>query len=431
VTDEKAFGLVPFYRGVQLIASTAAQPLHVFEEQDDGTRQSIKTEETSYLWRRPNPEMTKQTFWEIVFGHEVMGDAFIFVVKNENGGVATEGDDWGIWPIEPHRVRVGRTRDGRKIYELDGELPMFDYKDGGEIVHVPNFGRDTLRGINPVKVATEALGLGLSAQEYAARFYSEGSTPPGVLSSDQVLTPAQADALQKQWQRDHSGLANRLKIAVLGHGAKFQQTSINPAEAQTLDTRKYSDRQAATLLGIPAHLLNDSEGASSWGTGLIELTKGWVSFGLQPHDTRFEQAIDDALLVRELTDRYAKFDMGGLLKGNILQQYEAIDKGVKGSFIVPNEGRKDLDLPPEQDGDQLLFPLNMTTRRQRELSEIKIQSEAVGQLVRAGYEPDAVLEVVGLPPIAHTGRLPVTVQSDKDDDGGAVGGGGDDQDGEG
>jgi phage portal protein BeeE len=246
-----------------------------------------------------------------------------------------------------------------------------------------------------------------------------------------VLTPAQADALQKQWQRDHSGLANRLKIAVLGHGAKFQQTSINPAEAQTLDTRKYSDRQAATLLGIPAHLLNDSEGASSWGTGLIELTKGWVSFGLQPHDTRFEQAIDDALLVRELTDRYAKFDMGGLLKGNILQQYEAIDKGVKGSFIVPNEGRKDLDLPPEQDGDQLLFPLNMTTRRQRELSEIKIQSEAVGQLVRAGYEPDAVLEVVGLPPIAHTGRLPVTVQSDKDDDGGAVGGGGDDQDGEG
>jgi hypothetical protein len=37
-------------------------------------------------------------------------------------------------------------------------------------------------------------------------------------------------------------------------------------------------------------------------------------------------------------------------------------------------------------------------------------SEAAGALIRAGFEPAAALAALGLPAIAHTGRLPVTVQ---------------------
>lgn len=41
---------------------------------------------------------------------------------------------------------------------------------------------------------------------------------------------------------------------------------------------------------------------------------------------------------------------------------------------------------------------------------IERRAEAAGQLVRAGWTADSVAELLGLPGLAHTGRLPVTVQ---------------------
>lgn len=373
VTDESALGLTAFYRGVVLIASTAGgQPIHVFEETPEG-KNRLKTVETSYLWRRPNPEMTNQTFWETVIGHEVMGDAFLFVVKNRDGGVATSerpnaDGDWGIWYIEPWRVRTGRTKAGQKVYEVDNELPMIDYKDGGEIVHVPNWGRDSLRGINPVRVGREAIGLGLSAQEYAARYFSQSETPPGLITTEQSLTPAQAEEISNRWQRQRAGLGKMHRTAVLGNGAKFTQVMINPQDAQLMEARKMQRSEVSTLLGVPPHMIGDTEKASSWGTGLIEQTQGFVTYTLQYHINRFEQAINDALLVRELTNQYVKFDLTGLLRGNALQQAQIYAIGY-GRWWTPNDIRRDYDLPPVEGGDEMPAPSNIIALKDLENSE--------------------------------------------------------------
>ena len=41
---------------------------------------------------------------------------------------------------------------------------------------------------------------------------------------------------------------------------------------------------------------------------------------------------------------------------------------------------------------------------------MKDQVDAVSTLVKAGFDPDAALKAAGLPPIQHTGNIPVTVQ---------------------
>jgi phage portal protein BeeE len=133
VNDAAALSQSAFYRGVTLIAQTVAGlPMQVFEEviNPDGTEgptRKIKSPDTAYLWRRPNIEMTRQSMWERVIADEVRGNGYIWVDKDDNGGVA------GIWWLARQRVRPGRTRDGQKVYEVDGELPMIDYKQGGEI----------------------------------------------------------------------------------------------------------------------------------------------------------------------------------------------------------------------------------------------------------------------------------------------------------
>jgi HK97 family phage portal protein len=352
VDETTALTLTTFYRGVNLIASTiAGLPLHLYLEGEDGEPTPIRPPELKYLWRRPNDEMAKVTFWERVVADEVRGNAFIFVDKTDIGTPAS------IWHIARKRVQVGRTEGGIKVYLVDDEYPMIDYKQGGEIVHIPNWG-DGMVGYDIVKLAASALALGLSAEEYAARQFTNNGVPAGIITSDLMLTPEQAAAIQARWQALNAGTRNAHKIAVLGAGAKFQQTSQDLDKVQMQALRQFQSGEIATLLGIAPHMLGLVDRSTSWGSGIAEQGRGFVTYTLNGHTTRIRQAIDDDLLVRELTDRYCEFDPGGLLRGNILQQYQAHAIGF-GRFLTVNEIRKDLNLPPHPGGDVLMQPLNM------------------------------------------------------------------------
>jgi len=352
VTNEKALGLTAAYRGVVLLSSLpGALPIDVFAKGTDGQRVDAADESNAYLWRRPNSEMTRQTFWECSFGQEVLGNCFWFVEKDINDQPRE------LWPIESDRMKVGRLKNGTKVYEIDNELPMIDYRDGGEIVHIPNWSRDGLLGLNPFKLGAEALSIGLSAQEYAARFYSQADAPPGYLTTDQLLTEPQAEAISNRWHKMHAGLTRALRSAVLGGGAKFLTTGIDPNSAQLHEARKYSVLENARLLGLPPNLLGDMDHSSQGGgNGVEEMNRGLMTFTVNAHITRFELAADGALLVRELTGRYCKFNTSALLRGNTLQRFQAYRLA---NFMTANEKRALEDLPPMEGGDVLMEQQNM------------------------------------------------------------------------
>lgn len=359
VNDDTAFSYVPVLRVIDLISGVMGNfPLHVYEEQADGTRQRVKDESTRYLWGQPNPEMTYFNFWQTLFGHELVGNAFIFVVKDEIGQPAE------IWPLEPRRMRVGRTSQGLKIYVIDGndQAPMIDYKEGGEIVHIPSFSRDGLVGINPLSAGAEQIGLGLATEQHAARYFGKDATPEGILTSDQVISPDDSDRIAARWERNYGGGIQRKRaIAVLGSGAKYQSISTTPENSQLLGTRQHNAAVVASqMFGVPPHLLGIVDKSTSWGTGIAEQNRGMLVFVLSQRIGRFESAISSALLVRELTRRYAVFDPGGFLRGDIKQQYDIHDIGIKGGFVTINEARRDLELPPIGGGDKALVPVNMT-----------------------------------------------------------------------
>lgn len=354
VDETSALTLTTFYRGVNLIASTiAGLPLHIFEDDaadPDAEARRIKPDELRYLWSRPNKENTRVTMWERIAADEVRGNAFLFVEKTDIGMPAS------IWHIARKRVQVGRAGD-LKVYLVDDEYPMIDYKQGGEIVHIPNWG-DGLVGYDIVKLAAQALALGLSAEEYAARQFANNGIPPGIITTDNVLTPQQAEAIASRWMALNAGTRNAHKIAVLGGGAKFQQTSQDLDKVQMQALRRYQAGEIATLLGIAPHMLGLVDSSTSWGSGIAEQGRGFVTYTLNNHITRIKQAIDDDLLVRELTNRYCEFDPGGLLRGNLLQQMQAHVLGW-GRFLTTNEIRRDLNLPRVDDGDILMQPVNM------------------------------------------------------------------------
>lgn len=340
VSDEQALGLTAFYRGVTLISSSiAGLPLDIFRETEDAdgrdVRSKAKTPQNRYLWGRPNHEMRRMAFWERVIADELRGNAFIYV-DAPNGRIR------GIWWIDRRRVRVGRNSNGVKVYEIDREIPMIDYRAGGEIVHIPNWG-GALTGYDPVDLAAEAIRLGLSAEEYAARHF-ESPIPPGLLSTDQELDVDQANAISDRWEATHGGMNNSGKIAVLGRGAKFQPTVVDHEKMQMEALRRFQVEEIARLLGLYPHQLADSSKATTWGTGIEAQNTQFVQFSLMPHAVRVEEAISEDLLVRELTNLRAKWNFSGLLRGSLKERNEAYQAA---DYLSPDEKRALEDMPPK------------------------------------------------------------------------------------
>jgi HK97 family phage portal protein len=370
VNDDTALSLTAFYRGISLIAGTVGGlPLQVYQEEIDangveGKTVKLKSKDTAYLWRRPNPEMTRQSFWERIVADEVRGNAFFFVVKNARGGVVQKADvelgvDWGIWHIGRNRVRVGRTSAGVKVYQVDGEYDFVDYSVGGEIVHIPNWGNG-LTGYDPVKIARNALSLGLSAEQYAMRFFSHGGGPDGLITTEQTLTKAQAEEVMKNWNLLHNG-PNSHGTAFLGNGAHYEQTSVDADKAQLYELRGFQVDEVARLLGLPTHLLAAQNTVSTWGAGMEEQNRMLVVFNFQGHINRIEQAVSDDLLQRDITNRYAKMNLAALLRGTTLQRYQAYRLA---TFMTENEKRELEEMEPVEGGDQLLAMTNMVPLEQ-------------------------------------------------------------------
>lgn len=352
INSETALTVSAMYRATVLVASTiAAFPRRIYIDRPGEAPQPVRDPNEAALWRRPNPEVSAMEFWETVIGHEFLdGNAFMYVVKNGAGHTVE------LWPILPERVRIYRAKStGQKFYTLDGdnETPYADATAGGEICHVAGFGRDGMRGLSLVQLMSQALSLAKASEQYSARTFENGTHLAGVLETDQALEQEDAEKLSARWHKYNSGLRNAQKTAVMDHGLKWKPISVTPADAQLIEARKFQVLDVARFTGVPGYMLDPSV-ASSWGTGIAEQNQGFGTYTIATHKNRFDTTITDELLV--YPERRFEFDSGHLFRGNLRDQVAAVES-----------------------------------------------------LIRAGFEPAAALNAVGMAPITHTGLRPVTV----------------------
>lgn len=353
VAAAEALSIPVFLACVRIIASSTAQlPIRVKVEQEDGTSKRDLTRDTWTLRGRPNPEQTRFELFERLTADLVLGDCFIFIEKD---GL---GQPMALWHIPRSRVRVGRARSsGRKVYLVDDEIPMINYSEGGEVVHIPNFGIG-LRGLDIVKVAEQSIALGLTALEYATRAFLNGAIPPGIISVEGLISDDEADRVEARWSAARATVARAFRVAVLSGNAKFQQLSQDFDKLQLMPLRRYQAGEMCTLTGVPPFMVGLVDTSTSWGTGIAEQSAGFITFTLGPYLARIEQAIDAFILVRELTNRYAKFDTGALLRGTTLQRYQAHALGY-GRWLSTNDIRRDEDLDPVDGGDDVFAAVNL------------------------------------------------------------------------
>lgn len=314
IDADAAVSLSTMFRAVHIVSSTIASfPIHIFEEQEDGSRKLVRYETDACVWRKPNVEMKRTEFVSVAIGHVVLnGNAFIFVSREPDNRYA-------FWNIEPERIEVARNESGKKLYRIDNDKIYYDFAAGGDIIHIAGWGLDGLVGVSPVAKMANAFGLAKATEEYASRYFANGTTIGGVLSTDQVLNVSQSKELKDRWDTAHRGLRNAHEAAVLSHGLKWQSTATAPEESQMTDVRQFQVAEIGRITGVPEHLIGSHDKTSSWGQGLEINNRAFLQFGLAHHMLRYEQAIDEDFLGTINDDtrypRYMKFNQGALMRG--------------------------------------------------------------------------------------------------------------------
>jgi len=239
-----------------VIAETVASlPLNLYQETEEGSQKAFKHPLYRLLHDEPNPEMTSFVLRETMLSHLLLwGNAYCQVIRNGRGQVTA------LYPLLPDRMTVDRDEQGNLSYAYTSATGKVVTVPPTSILHIPGMGFDGVMGYSPVALERNAIGLGMAAEEYGSRFFSNGATPSGVLTHpNTVKNPG---ALRQSWNAAYGGSSNSGRVAILEEGMKFERISMPNNEAQFLETRKFQVSEICRIFRVPPHLVGDLEHAT-------------------------------------------------------------------------------------------------------------------------------------------------------------------------
>lgn len=320
----------------------------------NGRKESFDPIRSPRWVRQPNPFQTSYDFWfRVVVSLLTDGNAFLYTMRNDRGEVVA------LYCLHPQYVSILDGPLGDNRYEVsDDQGAVQGVLDRSQILHIPAFTLPGVsRGLSPVDMAREAIGLGLTAEEFGSRFFEQGTTMAGVIEHPGTPRPDEAQLLRAMFRKSHAGVKNSHSVGVLTGGASFKPITLSPEQAQFLETRRFQKTEIALLYRVPAYLV-DSSVSSTWGTGIEEQNKFFVDQTLMPWIVRIEQAVSTFLLPGL---QYIRFNVDARLRAKTKDRYEAYQVALNNGFLNADEIRamEDLAPLPKKLGQVYYRPLNL------------------------------------------------------------------------
>ena len=214
----------------------------------------------------------------------------------------------------PHNTEVIRDN-GRLYYRFAGDATVYqDY----EVIHLRGLCLDDkgIMGTSVLSAHRENIGQGLAALKGGTAFYNNGARIGGVLETDSIFKDrATAAGLRSEWQAIYGGAENAGKVAVLEGGMKFKAISLPPADAQFLETRKFTRGEIASIFRVPPHKIGDLE--RSTNNNIEQQGIDYVQNTLQPWLVNIEQEYRLKLLTaREVDTCYFRHNLAALMRAD-------------------------------------------------------------------------------------------------------------------
>jgi len=358
VTPDIALKSSALYAVLKVLSETvASMPMEIHKNLADGGRE-LATNHPLYelLAFQPNHYQTATEFWEMQMFHAAgRGTAYAEIIPGPRGSVDQ------LLPLHPARVQTLWLEDDTLAYDVhDPRTGRKRRLLQDEVFRIPGLASNGVTGMPAIELAAEDIGLGMSADAYAARVFSNKLNIGGFLVHPGKLSPEGQKNLIKSLMERFTGSGNAHRPMVLQEGMKFEKASMDASQAQLLEARKWQTILIAQRFRVPLHMLaiDDQTNRST----VEQQAQDFTRYTLRPWVRKIEQAIRRDLITAKTTYA-AKFNMNALLRGDIKTRGEyyakALGSGGHRPWMSVNEIRALENQNPVPGGDVMEPPVNM------------------------------------------------------------------------
>ena len=345
---------------VRLIAETIATlPLITYERKVVNGREIrvVAREHPLYalLHDSPNADMTAVEFWEAVVSQICLwGNAYC--LKSFNG----IGKLVALDPLNPALMRAPyRGSNGLIHFDYSDPSGLKEYTDS-EIWHIKGFGTDGLMGLSPITVGWRSMCGATAVENASANTFTNNMRTQAVVSVKEILTIEQRAQMKTKVMGAVFGNASTGQIQLLEGGAEYKQLSMNPNDAQMLETRTFSVEDMCRWFGMPPSMIGHGTAVSNWGTGREQINQNFIDYVLRAYMRRIEQGVWKSLLKpAERTRIFSEYSVEGLLRGDSAARAAFYATMTQNGIYTRNFCRSLENLEPLPGGDELTVQSNL------------------------------------------------------------------------
>lgn len=314
---DRALQLSTVWSCVRLISGTISTlPLFLYErtttDGQDTRRPAREHPLYDLLHRSPNADMTAVEFWEsVVASLLTWGNAYVLKTRGYANRLVS------LDPLDPARMRLPyKDKAGRTRFDYSTPGGLKEYTEN-DVWHIKGFGTNGLVGVSPVGMGWRSMLGAANIAQAGSNMFGGSMRPSGVVSIPDILGPDQRKQMQEVITNGIFGNSEMGRTYMLEGGAKYEQLTINPIDAQMIEQMNASVEDLCRWFQVPPSMIGHGTAVSNWGTGREQINLGFKQYVLDPITTRIEQSIEKHLLTAaERLKYYAEHSFEGMLRAD-------------------------------------------------------------------------------------------------------------------
>ena len=347
----QSLALSAVYRCVEVITNgVASLPVKLYRTDEKGFKYEMHNNLSFILSKKPTGKINAFTFYKLIVKDILLqGNAYALILRNGKGEVI------GLQYIQAGLVSPIDKGD-RIEYQVTGIKGFVRQED---ILHFMNYTDNGVYGISVLTHARRTLGIADYGENASENFYKSGGCTTGFLKFDGPSSGKQREEILSAWNQATGGVRNQPNgIPVLPANVNYTQLSVNPADAQLLESREFSVVEICRFFGVSPTKCFDLTHASYNNSEMAELA--FLNDTLRPLLTKIEMEMETKLFKPE--EGYdIKFDVSELLRTDKKSQAEYFTKMFNLGVLSPNDIRKELDMDEIEGGDIHCAQINLTS----------------------------------------------------------------------
>ena len=357
-TAEQAMSLPTVYRCVDILSGTVAMMPLKLKRRASG--ELFKVFEDSPLADMLNGMANdQQTFFDlmgaVVAQRLLLGNAYLLPHWRA-------GEVYALTLLDPDAVFYDRTE---RVYRVNDYLNgiVEDYKPS-QIVHIKNRSLDGgYTGVSTIQYAARTLSLSATADSQTLDGLSSGNTQRGIVTGANVvqgLGAVQDSFMENVANRLSKDFSSGKAIVEVPGTVEFKPLSITPADAQLLETRKFSPYDICRFFGVHPDMVFVSGGNTSTYKNNSTSQLSFYQQTLAPILRQISTEMSCKLIPNSIKRNYKlEYDLDDVFVSDLKSRGEYYSKAVASGILTPNEVRIKEGREPLEGGDTAFMTCNV------------------------------------------------------------------------